>query len=38
MMETREKAFEEWMDALQDKVLTMTEEFQERTRSLKGLD
>ena len=33
-METREKAFEERMETLRDKVLAVTEEFQERTRSL----
>ena len=36
LMETREKAFEEWMETLHDKVLAMTKEFQERTRSLEG--
>ena len=36
LMEMHEKAFEEWMETLCDKVLTVTEEFQERTRSLKG--
>ena len=35
-METREKAFEERMDTLCDKVLAMIKEFQERTRSLEG--
>ena len=35
-METREKAFNDRMETLHDKVLVMTEEFQERTRSLKG--
>ena len=31
LMETCEKAFEERMESLRDKVLAMTEEFQERT-------
>ena len=35
-METHEKAFEEQMETLRDKVLAVTEEFQERTRSLEG--
>ena len=35
-METREKAFEEKMETLRDKVLAMAEEFQERTISLEG--
>ena len=34
LMETCEKASEEWMETLRDKVLAVTEEFQERTRSL----
>ena len=34
LMETHEKAFEEWMETL--RVLAVTEEFQERTRSLEG--
>ena len=33
-METRERAFEERMETLRDKVLAVIEEFQERTRSL----
>ena len=33
-MEMREKEFEEQMDTLHDKVMIMTEEFQERIRSL----
>ena len=36
LMEMCEKAFQELMDTLCDKGLAMTEEFQERTRSLKG--
>ena len=36
LMETRKRAFEERMETLRDKVLAATEEFQERTRSLKG--
>ena len=36
LMETREKAFEERRETLGDKVLAMTEEFQERTKSLEG--
>ena len=35
-MEMREKAFEERMGILRDKVLAMTEEFHERTRSIEG--
>ena len=35
-METGEKAFEEWIKTLREKVLAMTEEFQEQTRSLEG--
>ena len=35
-METSDKAFEERMESLYDKVLAMTEEFQEWTRSLEG--
>ena len=35
-METRERAFEEQMETLRDKVLAVTEEFQEWTRSLEG--
>ena len=35
-MESREKGFEERMETLRDKVLAVTEEFQERTRSLEG--
>ena len=36
LMETREKAFEERMETLRDKVLAMTEGFQEQTSSLEG--
>ena len=36
LMEMREKAFKERMETLRDKVLAVTEEFQERTRSLEG--
>ena len=36
LMETSDKAFEERMESLYDKVLAMTEEFQEWTRSLEG--
>ena len=36
LMETREKAFEERIETLRDKVLVVTEEFQEQTRSLDG--
>ena len=36
LMEMHEKAFEELMETIRDKVLVMTEEFQERTRSLEG--
>ena len=36
LMETCEKAFEERMETLLDKVLEVTEEFQERTRTLEG--
>ena len=36
LMETRERAFEERMETLRDKVLAVTEEFQERTRSLEA--
>ena len=36
LMEMHEKAFEEWMETLFDKVLAVTEEFQEWTRSLEG--
>ena len=36
LMETREKAFEERRETLGDKVLVVTEEFQERTKSLEG--
>ena len=35
-METREKAVEERMETLHDKMLAMIEEFKERTRSLEG--
>ena len=34
LMEKHEKAFEERMETLQDKVLALIEEFQERTTSL----
>ena len=36
LMETRDKTFEEQMETLCDKLLTMTEEFHKRTRSLEG--
>ena len=36
LMETCKKSFEELMDTLREKVLAMTEGFQERTRSLEG--
>ena len=36
LMEMHEKAFEERMDTLCDKVLAMNEEFQEQTTSLEG--
>ena len=36
MMETREKAFEERMETLREKMLAMTEGFQEQTSSLEG--
>ena len=36
LMEVHEKVFDERMKTLHDKVLAMTEEFQERTRSLEG--
>ena len=36
LMEMRKKAFDERMDTLRNKVLAMTEEFQERTTSLEG--
>ena len=35
-METREKAVEERMESLHDIMWAMTEEFEERTRSLEG--
>ena len=35
-METLEKTFEERMEELREKVLNVTEEFQERARSLEG--
>ena len=35
-METRKRAFEEWMETLRDKVLVIIGELQERTRSLEG--
>ena len=36
LMKTRERAFKERMETLRDKVLAMTKEFQERTRSLEA--
>ena len=36
LMDTCERAFEERLDTLRDKVLAVTKEFQERTRSLEG--
>ena len=36
LMETRKRAFEEWMETLRDKVLVIIGELQERTRSLEG--
>ena len=36
LMESHKKAFEERMETLHNKVLAVTEEFQERTRSLEG--
>ena len=36
LMETHERAFEERMETLCDKVLAVTVEFQEQTRSLEG--
>ena len=35
-METSERAFEERMETLRDKVLAKSEEFKEQTRSLEG--
>ena len=35
-MKTREKAVEERMETLHDRMRAMTEEFEERTRSLEG--
>ena len=35
-METHEKAVEERMETLHDKMRAMTEEFEEQTRSLEG--
>ena len=35
-METREKAVEERMETLHDRMRAMTEEFEERTRSFEG--
>ena len=35
-METREKAVEEWMESLHDRMRAMTEEFEEQIRYLEG--